>query len=66
MNDNELIKAGDRIEILPEWQDDGDDKFEWYAIEDEAGGRVAIQPKMDLPFVPWQRVSRKMVRKYQA
>jgi len=33
-----MIKKGDRIRIKPEWQDPGDDKFIWVALEDEDGG----------------------------
>lgn len=27
------LKAGDRVRIVPEWQDPGDDQFESYVIE---------------------------------
>jgi hypothetical protein len=36
------IRAGQRVHIRREWQDAGDDKFIWVAIEDEDGGRVRI------------------------
>jgi len=28
---------------LPQWQDPGDDEFEWEASEDEDGGRVMVR-----------------------
>ena len=57
------ICRGDRIEILPEWQDEGDDGFIWFAIEDEDGGRVAVTAVMDLPFPGIERVRTDMIRK---
>jgi hypothetical protein len=36
------IRAGQRVHIRREWQDAGDDKFIWVAVEDEDGGRVRI------------------------
>ena len=60
------LKAGDRIRIKPEWQDKGDDQFEWYVLEDEAGGRVAIAPRTTLPLGdPWSRVYVSMVEKIE-
>ena len=54
--------AGDRIRIKPEWQDEGDDQFEWRAVEDEAGGRVLIAPiDPSLSFVPRQLVDVEML-----
>lgn len=38
------IKKGDPVRIKPEYQDPGDDEFEWVATEDEDGGRVRISP----------------------
>lgn len=38
------ILKGTTVKIKPEWQDKGDDKFKWVAIEDEDGGRVRISP----------------------
>lgn len=40
------IKAGDQVKIKPEWQDAGDDQYEWRALNDEEGGRVKIQPQI--------------------
>jgi len=39
-----MIKQGERVYIKPEWQDKGDDKLTWQAVEDEDGGRVKISP----------------------
>ena len=41
-----MIKKGDVVEILPKWQDKGDDKFVWTAVDDEEKGRVSISPKI--------------------
>ena len=37
-----MIKAGDRVRILPEFQDDGDDSFHWVAINAPEKGRLDI------------------------
>ena len=37
-----MIKRGDRIEILPDYQDEGDSLFQWIAVDDEEKGRVTI------------------------
>ena len=48
-----MIKKGDRVEILPEWQDDGDDQYIWEAVHDEDGGRVDIRPaNFEFQFAP--------------
>lgn len=39
-----MIKKGDTVEILPEYQDEGDDTFVWKAVSDEEKGRVDISP----------------------
>jgi len=39
-----MIKAKDIVKIKPEYQDAGDQKLVWIAIEDEDGGRVRISP----------------------
>ncbi len=41
-----MITKGQRVWIRPEWQDPGDDDYEWTAMEDEDGGRVLIQPRI--------------------
>ncbi len=39
-----MIKAGDTVEIKPEWQDGGDSQYTWFAVDDEEKGRVTISP----------------------
>ena len=56
------IRQGDTIRIKPEWQDPGDDKFVWVALEDEDGGRERIAPtNTGLVFPPNQIVDAAMV-----
>lgn len=56
------ILKGTRLRIKPEWQDAGDDKLTWVAIEDEDGGRVRISPiDLDLPLPPNEIVDTDMV-----
>ncbi len=38
------IKRGDTVTILNEFQDPGDDTFQWQAVSDEDGGRIDIMP----------------------
>lgn len=33
-----MIKAGDEIQIRPEWQDAGDRDYRWFAVEDAIEG----------------------------
>lgn len=56
------IKKGDRLRIKPAWRDEGDDEIIWVAIEDEDGGRVRIQPQLDMPIRPNQVVTTDMVQ----
>lgn len=57
-----MIKKGDIVKIKPEWQDPGDEKFTWFAIEDEDGGRVRITPvDIGLPIPPNQVVTTDML-----
>ncbi len=39
-----MIKKGQIVEILKQYQDEGDDKLIWMAIDDEEKGRVTVQP----------------------
>jgi hypothetical protein len=39
-----MFKKGDQVEILPEFQDAGDDEFHWVVLADEEKGRVDICP----------------------
>ena len=32
-NGTEPLKVGDRVQIVPEWQDPGDDRYERFVIE---------------------------------
>ena len=38
------FRKGDRVEILPEFQDAGDSEFAWVVLDDEEKGRVDISP----------------------
>lgn len=50
---NLIIRKGSVVEILPEYQDKGDEKYTWYAVDDEEKGRVSISPDgTGLPFPP--------------
>ena len=43
-NDTAPLKVGVRVQIVPEWQDQGDDKYERFVIEaPEDCSRVRIQ-----------------------
>lgn len=37
-----MITKGTYLKIKPEWQDAGDEKFTWLAVENEDGGRVLV------------------------
>jgi hypothetical protein len=39
-----MFKHGDPVEILPEYQDEGDDPYSWVCVTDEEKGRVDISP----------------------
>ena len=39
-----MIRKGDAIQIKPEWQDAGDYRFVWVAVDHEENGRVMIAP----------------------
>lgn len=48
-----MFKRGDQVEILPEFQDPGDDGFNWIVLGDEEKGRVDITPiNIDLAIKP--------------
>lgn len=55
MSDNrglKMFKRGDHVEILPDYQDDGDDQYRWVCVSDEEKDRVDITPfdiKMSIP-----------------
>jgi hypothetical protein len=52
----EMIKKGDVVKIKKEWQDAGDDQIVFLACEDEDGGRVLIEPQINISFKPRQVV----------
>lgn len=57
-----MITAGDQVFIKPEWQDAGDDKYIWQALENEDGGRVKIAPiNIGLPITPNQIIETRML-----
>ena len=39
-----MIKRGDLVEILPEFQDAGDSDYTWMAVSDVEKGRLDISP----------------------
>lgn len=41
---NTAFNTGDRIEILPEFRDEGDEAFVWVVVSAEEKGRVDISP----------------------
>ena len=48
-----MFKKGDQVEILPEFQDSGDNGFIWMVLDDEEKGRVNICPvNIDLEIKP--------------
>ena len=51
------IKAGQQVHIKPEWQDPGDDKLRWFAVDDTSKGRVTITADLGLPINPTQVVN---------
>jgi hypothetical protein len=60
------IKRGDIVRIKPEWQDPGDERFIWRALEDEDGGRVKIcATNTGLTFPPNQIVNVSMLEMAQ-
>jgi hypothetical protein len=61
------LKKGERIAIKPEWQDKGDENYEWYVVRDEDNGHVGIQAlkpgERPGPLTPWQDVRADMVER---
>ena len=43
MNQEKIVK-GDVVEILKEYQDNGDEELIWVAIDTEEKGRVTVMP----------------------
>ena len=57
-----MFLKGDPVIIKTEWQDPGDDQFNWEVIEDECRARVTICP-VDSPLAikPYYRVNTDML-----
>ena len=55
------VQKGDIVVFKPEWQDDGDDKITFRAVEDEDGGRVLVVAELGLPINPTQVVRTDMI-----
>ena len=60
-----MIRRGDRVRILPQWQDDGDADIVFTATEDEDGGRVPIRAELGLALNPVQVVGTEMIELFQ-
>lgn len=57
-----MIKKGDRIDILPQWQDTGDENYVWVATDDEENGHVTICPiSMPISIKPRSTVDVSMI-----
>ena len=57
-----MYRKGDRIEILPEFRDPGDENFSWIVVGDEEKGRVDISPEMELALRPTYVVPSSQIR----
>lgn len=55
------FKQNDKVKILPQWQDEGDDEITFVCVEDEDGGRVRIEALIGLPLNPQQVVKTDMI-----
>lgn len=58
------LKVGERIKILPKYQDKGDDKFEWYVVTPEEKGRLDIGPKRNSELKSSHLVQSYMVERF--
>ena len=57
-----MLKRGDRISILPEYRNKGEECFVWAVVGDEEKGRVDISPlNTGLSFIPIETVPAYMV-----
>lgn len=57
-----MIKKDDRIDILPQWQDEGDENYVWVATDDEENGRITICPiSMPITIKPRSTVDVNMI-----
>lgn len=68
MKDSSIpLKAGEEVELLPEYQDLGDSEFKWVVVEEEDRGRLFISPiGTGLKIVPRYPVERSWVRPKEA
>lgn len=58
-----MLKKGDRISILPEYRNKGEERFIWVVSGDEEKGRVDISPlNTGLSFIPIETVPTYMVK----
>ena len=59
-----MFKKNDKIEILPEYQDNGDSRYNWEVVADEDHGHVEIRPSnFEFSFAPISQVRAHMIRK---
>ena len=57
-----MLKKGDRISILPEYRNKGDELFIWVVVGDEEKGRVDISPiNIRMSIIPIETVPSYMV-----
>jgi hypothetical protein len=54
-NSAEPLKVGDRVQIVPEWQDPGDEKYERHVIEAPAGC-TQVRIRAQVPGLVFQSV----------
>ncbi|PJA32525.1 MAG: hypothetical protein CO187_03550 [Zetaproteobacteria bacterium CG_4_9_14_3_um_filter_53_7] len=58
-----MLKRGDRISILPQYRNPGEEQFIWVVAGDEEKGRVDISPlNSGLSFIPIETVPAYMVK----
>jgi len=58
-----VIRKGDKVEILPEWQDPGEERYIYIAVSDEHDGRVDIQAiNFEWEFAPVNTVKVEMLQ----
>ena len=55
------FKQNDKVKILPQCQDEGDDKITFVCVEDEDGGRVRIEALIGLNINPQQVINTDMI-----
>lgn len=56
-----FVRAGQVLRLLPQFYDEGDEEFEFIAVDDEEKGRVLVQVQVDLPIKPTQIVYSYMI-----